>query len=241
MAVMFAGILLATGVVARSQSAKPVDLFTEILSAPPTDPPEDSLAVYPSTLDIHGLAAMPDVVRVRIPRRDGDLVASVQLERMDRREGFGERDTWACIHGDVTGCEIIPYPGYPQELFSYTWIGQGDGYDLRLTIHHGHAVGVLVGRAGRFGIEWRQTKELRVEYFLVDDTIANAGSSPAATQSDQPANVPAMSVTDAQRATLARIEPRATRATTIATQPGHARVVHRGGAQASRRQSVGLP
>ena len=67
------------------------------------------------------------------------------------------------------GCEIIPVPGFPPELFSYTWTGQGDGYDLRLTIHHGHAVGVLSGPQGRFGIAWQQVKELRVDYFLMDD------------------------------------------------------------------------
>jgi metallopeptidase family M12-like protein len=207
---LLAGLMLAMGShVASAGSTDPINLFTEITPPGPDDPPppEDSLVVYRSTLDINGLAGMPDIVRVRIPRTGGDLTASVRLERMDRREGFGERDFWACIQGDPTGCEIIPVPGFPPEQFSYTWTGQGDGYDLRLTIHHGNAVGVLSGPKGRFGIEWKQVKELRVEYFLIDDSMVDGSPGEAPAQPAAPSAVPVMSVADARNATVARIEP----------------------------------
>ena len=173
---LLTALFLAIGTnIENAPAAERIDLFTTInLSG--SEPPPDSLAVYDSALDITALAGMPEVVAVRIPRADGVLTASVRIERMDRREGFGERDLWGCLEGDPRGCEIIPYPDLPPESFSYTWTGQGDGYDLRLTIHHGHAVGVLSGPRGRFGIAWRQVKELRVDYFHMDDDFDSDGN-----------------------------------------------------------------
>ena len=207
--VLLAGLLMASEIdVASISGADRVDLFTGIALSG-SEPPPDSLAVYDSTLDITGLAGMPDVVDVQIPRADGDLTAAVRLERMDRREGFRERDFWACIRGDSTGCAIIPVPGFPPEQFSYTWTGQGDGYDLRLTIHRGNAVGVLSGPKGRFGLAWKQVKELRVEYFLIDDSMAEGGLDEAPAQAAGPSTIPVMSAADARNATVARIEPQA--------------------------------
>jgi len=204
--VLLASLFLTAGIdIENSSAVDRIDLFTEIALSG-SEPPPDSLAVYDSALDVTGLAGMPEVVAVQIPRADGILTASVQLERMDRREGFGERDAWACIHGDPRGCEIIPYPELPPELFSYTWIGQGGGYDLRLTIHRGNAVGVLSGPQGRFGIEWKQVKELRADYFLIDDSIGDEGR--ASDGPAQPATVAlVMSAPAVQNATVARIEP----------------------------------
>jgi peptidyl-Asp metalloendopeptidase len=207
--VLLAGLLLATGIDVANPSAAAdrIDLFTEITLSG-SDTPPDSLAVYDVALDITGLAGMPDIVAVRIPHADADVTASVRLERMDRREGFGERDFWACIQGDPTGCEIIPVPGFPPEQFSYTWTGQGDGYDLRLTIHRGNAVGVLSGPQGRFGLEWKQVKELRIDYFLIDDSIVDGSPSQAPTPpAAAPSDTPVMTAADARNATVARIEP----------------------------------
>jgi metallopeptidase family M12-like protein len=205
--VLLTSLFLAAGIdTENSSAAERIDLFTEI-AVSGSEPPPDSLAVYDSALDIAGLAAMPAVVAVQIPRADDDLTASVRLERMDRREGFGERDFWACMRGDPSGCEIIPVPGFPVEAFSYTWIGQGDGYDLRLTIHHGHAVGVLSGPPGRFGIGWRQVKELRIEYFHMDDDFDSGGDEPLRPISASEVPVPVLSAAAAQGATLAHIEP----------------------------------
>lgn len=205
-AVVWAFIFLSSWAAAAQRAdAEPVDLFAAI--APPSGdpPPEDSLAVYPSAIAVEALAAMPDIVRIRIPRAQGAIDASVHLEHMDRREGFAERDLRACLRGDPGGCEIIPVPGFPVDAFSYTWIGQGDGFDLRLTIHHGYAVGVIVGPPGRFAVEWVRVKELRVDYFRMDDDI-EAAAAPAHLAS---ADVPVLGAAQAQHATLARIAPQA--------------------------------
>lgn len=101
--------------------AEPLTLFTRIIYSASNNspPPPDSLAVYDSTLDVIGLAAMPSEVSVRIPREQGDVEAILTLKRMVRRDGFGERDAWACSQGDVSACELIPYPGLPADKFSY--------------------------------------------------------------------------------------------------------------------------
>lgn len=175
-----------------------------------------------SSLDVTGLADMPTEVGVLIPREGSDVAATIHLQRMDRREGFGERDGYACAHGDPRGCEIIPYPDFPTALFSYTWVGQGDGYDLRLTLHHGHAVGVLAGPQGRFAISWDRLKELRVDYFRTDDSIANAThsgvQSTAAVVFTPLASPPSLTQAAARAATVARIPPHATQSTTSTTQ-----------------------
>lgn len=97
--------------------AAPLSLFTHITPSGSNNspPPPDSLAVYDSTLDVVGLAGMPSEVLVQIPRELGDVVATLTLERMIRREGFAERDAWACSQGDVGACELIPYPGAASE------------------------------------------------------------------------------------------------------------------------------
>ncbi len=203
--------------------AEALPLFTQLTysQADNSPPPEDALAIWTSQLDIAGIATMPADIFVQIPRDAGDVVASVHLESMDRREGFGERDADACVHGDPSGCEIIPYPDFPAELFSYTWVGQGDGYDLRLTVHHGHAVGVLSGPKGRFGIGWHTLKELRVTYFKTDDSVVYDQPSeltlPLPRQS-VPSAAPPLTPGMVQSATLARIQPLRTQQTSSTTQ-----------------------
>jgi hypothetical protein len=210
---------------AQVACASPLPLFTSLKSADTGGMPlpEDSLALWDSALDITGLAGMPNEVAVSIPRQDGDVSATIRLESMDRREGFGERDADACVHGDPRGCEIIPYPDFPAESFSYTWIGQGDGYDLRLTVHHGHAVGVLSGPQGRFAIAWDTLKELRQAYFRTDDSfVYDAKSDPADAQAAAPISMPAtkaitaMTPAAAQAATVAKIQSKTQ--TTATTQ-----------------------
>lgn len=203
--------------------AQVVPLFTQLSysEADNSPPPEDALAIWTSSLDIAGLAAMPDEVLVHIPREDGDVLATIHLENMDRREGFGERDAYACAHGDPSGCEIIPFPDFPAEGFSYTWIGQGDSYDLRLTVHRGHAVGVLSGPKGRFGISWDTLKELRVEYFKTDDSFLydqQGESSPSMTGTAKPSAPRVLSPAMVEAATLARIQPRVSQQTSSTTQ-----------------------
>jgi len=187
--------------------AAPLSLFTHITHSGSNNspPPPDSLAVYDSTLDVVGLAGMPSEVLVQIPRELGDVVATLTLERMIRREGFAERDAWACSQGDVAACELIPYPGLPANKFSYTWIGKGNDYFLRLTVHLGHAVGVIWGPNGRFEIQWNQMKELRMAYFRSDEGFERRGDSRP--QQDLARPVPALSAAEAQDATLMRIEP----------------------------------
>jgi hypothetical protein len=94
---LLTGLFLVAGIhIGNSSAADRIDLSTEITLSG-SEPPPDSLAVYDSAVNITGLAGMPDLVAVRIPRADGVLTASVRMERMDRREGFGERDFWrAC-------------------------------------------------------------------------------------------------------------------------------------------------
>lgn len=109
----------------QAARAEPVHLFMQLTysEADNSPPPEDSLAVWRSSLNVTGLAGMPAEVSVHIPRTDGDLAVTIHLQRMVRREGFGERDPNACVHGDPHGCEIIPYPGFPPDKFSYSWMG----------------------------------------------------------------------------------------------------------------------
>lgn len=94
----------------------------------------------------------------------------------------------------------------PENLFSYSWLGRGGDYDLRLSIHRGNAIGILVGPAGRFAVSWHLAKELRLEYFNMDDDleVRNAPNANTASMS----NVPVMSAAAARVATLAKIAPR---------------------------------
>lgn len=176
-------------------------------------PPIDSLAIWNATIDVTGLAAMPEQVLVEIPGENGDIAAVVHRERMDRREGFGPRDPWACEQGDPSGCEIVPTPGYPAELFSYTWIGRGEGYDLRLTIHHGHAAGVFSGSGARFGIEHGYLKELRVAYFLTNDRFVYDAPVAPARRATLASSTTEWNPAAIQEATVARIEPSTEQAT----------------------------
>jgi hypothetical protein len=201
-------LVLAIAPIAQAQ---PLDLFTSLVYAGDGNlPPPDSYAVYSSTLAVAGLAAMPSDVVVRVPLSlGGEVAATLHLESMDRREGFTERDPLSCgsEHPEPGACDTVPYPDLPIEQFSYTWIGQGDGYDLRLTVHRGHAIGVLSGPGNRFEIQWNTLKELRVEYFHVDDTLpAPSLLDDIATAQPQLVAL-AMSPAAAQAATLVRIEP----------------------------------
>lgn len=187
--------------------ARPTSLFTHIAYSGSNNspPPADSLAVYDSTLDVVGLAGMPSEVSVQIPRALGDVVATFKLDRMVRREGFAERDAWACSQGNAPACELIPYPGLPANKFSYTWFGEGNGYFLRLTVHLGNAVGVIWGPKGRFEIKWSQLKELRMAYFRSDEGFERRGDSLSLQDEQRP--VPVLSAEETQSATLMRIEP----------------------------------
>ena len=129
--------------------ANSLELFTRIERRDQT-PPADALTVYDSEIDVRGIAWMPDEVAVRIPRDREDVNVVITRERMDRREGFTERDPVGCNSDKPPpgACEIIPYPELPLEQFSYSWVGRSDLYDLRLTIHRGQAIGILVGPAG---------------------------------------------------------------------------------------------
>lgn len=188
--------------------AEPVDLFTEIEwnAAPFTPPLPDALDTFWSTLDVQAVAAMPSQIRVRIPRVRGEPIdAVVVIESMDRRDGFVQRDGWACDHGDPTGCEIIPAPNLPDDHFSYTWIGQGSGYDLRITVNHGHVVGILVGDAGRFSISRRMVKELNQDFFRLNDLppVTNDEERPGVSASQITPRV--VSPVEAQALTVKRI------------------------------------
>ncbi|ANB17790.1 Hypothetical protein I596_1766 [Dokdonella koreensis DS-123] len=190
--------------------------------------------MYDSTLDVVGLAGMPSEVLVQIPRELGDVVATLTLERMIRREGFAERDAWACSQGDVSACELIPYPGLPANKFSYTWIGKGNDYFLRLTVHLGHAVGVIWGPKGRFEIQWSQMKELRMAYFRSDEGFERRGDSrppagPGSPRSGAQRRGGSGRYIDAHRAPAAGWRWRC--------GPGHAFPVQRGSASARRWKS----
>lgn len=206
-AVMLAGFCAMTGLSAIH--AEPLPLFTKIVYAggAMSPLPEDSLGIYDSNLNIAGLAGMPDTLAVSIPRPNGAISATVQLERMIRREGYTERDPAGCNSPSPPpgACEIVPSPGLPTDQFSYTWTGQGDGYDLRLTVHRGYAIGVLAGPGHRFEIRWNSMKELRLDYFRLDDSIV--GGLEPIDSVDATLPVPTMSAAAAQAATIARIEP----------------------------------
>lgn len=110
-------------------AAEPVALFNQIeWNSQPVSPPlPDTLNTYLSTINIQGLATMPNQVTVRIPRPNEGVEVTIDLESMDRRIGFVERDPLACDRGDPTGCEIIPIPDFPDDQFSYRWSGRGQG------------------------------------------------------------------------------------------------------------------
>lgn len=193
-------------------SAEPVDLFNEIVwnAAPFTPPLPDALDTFWSTLDVQAVAAMPSQIRVRIPRVKGEPVdAIVAFESMDRRDGFVQRDGWACEHGDPAGCETIPAPNLPDDQFSYTWTGQGSGYDLRITVHHGHVVGILIGPAGRFSISQRMVKELDRDFFRLDDVpVVPDGEGRFGLPVEQQVTPRVVSAAEAQSLTVQRIEPK---------------------------------
>ncbi|MEP7044202.1 MAG: M12 family metallo-peptidase [Dokdonella sp.] len=169
---LFLGLICS---VAAAAQDRPLELFTSLVYSD-APPPPDSFSQWASALDVVGVANMPTVIAVHIPRQGGNLDVNISLENMDRREGFGERDPQACDRGDLSGCEIIPIPGFPVDEFSYTWSGQGNGYDLRLTVHRGNAVGVITGEIGRFAIAWNSLKELNQAFFETNDTIVGEGT-----------------------------------------------------------------
>lgn len=207
--VALAGLCALAGL--SAVHAEPLPLFTNVVYAGDaiSPLPEDSLGIYDSNLNIAGLAGMPDTLTVSIPRPSGAISATVRRESMVRREGFTERDPVGC-NSDAPppgACDTVPYPGLPANQFSYTWTGQGDGYDLRLTVHRGYAIGVLAGPSHRFEIRWNSMKELRLDYFQLDDSLTG---NPAPIESSPTANtqsVPTLSAADVQAATVARIEP----------------------------------
>jgi len=171
-------LLCVLSSVAHATQDKPLQLFTKIT---PSDAPPapDSLTVWNSSFDVVGLANMPTVVNVHIPRETGDLYVNVTMETMDRRQGFGERDPVACRDGDQDACTIVAIPGFPPEKFSYTWIGQGNGYEMRLTVHQGYAVGVISGEIGRFAVYWDSLHELNQPFFNLNDNLPDQGSASA--------------------------------------------------------------
>lgn len=202
-------VCLGMGAVAPQACAEPLELFTHLVydGGAMSPPPPDSLAIYASSMDVSGLAGAPAEVAIGIPSALGELQATLHLERMDRRDGFAERDSWACSQGDVSACEIIPVPGLPADQFSYTWTGQGGGYDFRLTVHHGTAIGVLAGPKGRFEIRWDRVKELRQAYFRTDDSFVGRGEEVGKPLPSAVAATPVMSPAQVQAATVAHIEP----------------------------------
>lgn len=192
--------------------SQPVPLFSDIKwnSAPLSPPIPDALEIYYSTIDIPALAAMPEQVRVQIPRPHGGAIdIVVSLEASDRRDGFVQRDGWSCHQGDPVGCELIPIPNLPADQFSYRWSGRGDGYELRINIHRGHVIGIVAGAAGRFALSREVVKELRMEYFRLDDPVGTSATTDSGTRDGDVADrtVPVMSVTEANAATLMRISP----------------------------------
>lgn len=212
-ALIMAGMCALVGMDATR--ADPLPLFTQVaLSGDGNSPPPvDSLALYDSTLDVSGMAGTPSEVTVRIPRAAGEILATIRMKSMDRREGFIERDPVGCNSDSPPpgACDLIPYPGLPASSFSYTWVGWGDGHDLRLTIHRGYAVGVLVGPGYRFDIRWSKLKELRQDYFRTDDTLPppKRPASPPPLPPAETHPVPVMSAAEAQAMTYARIQPKA--------------------------------
>ena len=202
-----AAALLILGGLPQAANAGTTELFTELTYSGEDNspPPVDAVAVYNATLNVAGLANMPPTVRVLVPRAEGDINVDIDLEVMDRREGFGERDPLACDQGDLDACEIVPIPNYPEAMFSYTWNGESDGYELRLTIHHGNAVGVLAGPRHRYEIRWDRLKEIRQDYFRTDDSIVDEKTSVVVPEGASTA-IGAMSTSKAHESILAQFE-----------------------------------
>lgn len=206
---MMAATAMATSMPAV---AEPVPLFNNIEwnSVPFSPPLPDALNTYFSAINVQGLAHAPAQVTVRIPRPLGAVDVTIDLESMVRRGGFSERDGSRCfLTGDPIACEIIPIPNLPDDQFSYRWSGRGQGYDLRLNVRNGHAVGSIVGAAGRFQIAWRGIKELRMEYFRLNDPINLPDQSVAPAAATSSTSNVVMSAAEAASATLLQIPAKA--------------------------------
>ncbi len=206
--------------VAAAAQDRPLELFTSLVYSD-APPPPDSFSQWASALDVVGVANMPTVIAIHIPRQGGNLDVNISLENMDRREGFGERDPWACENGDLSGCTIIPFPGFPADEFSYTWSGQGNGYDLRLTVHRGNAVGVITGQIGRFAITWNLLKELNQSFFRMDDSLDQGDPTISRVNPTKPNSYsPVDTWTDQKisEATVGKIDLRTPSAVSTATQ-----------------------
>lgn len=180
-------------------SVATADLFASLVYSEDENnpPPEDSFAIYDSTLNIRDIAAIPQAVRAKIPSVNGDQFVTVKRLTWSQRDGFAERDSQACDHGDISGCEIIPIPELPVEQFSYDWVGRGDGYDLRLTIHHGYAIGVLTDGTKRFFLSWNSVKDINLAYFWLDDSFDDRSDGFGVTY--EPRAIPSVPVMTAQQ------------------------------------------
>ena len=114
--------ICSVAAITQAAYANPVNLFSSISysGSGNSPPPIDSLAVYDSVIDVAALAAKPSQIAISIPQKGSEVAATIQIEQMDKRDGFTERDPKACREGITSACEEIPIPGWPDSKFSYT-------------------------------------------------------------------------------------------------------------------------
>lgn len=132
-------LCLIVGVPVSAQGPDPgdaVSLFTQFTPDISGQPPAGIDGLVDITIDLPALEQAPWWIRIQLTQTREILVA---LRYFEAIEGF-----------DVNG---HPLPGMGTEDLRYTWRGQGEGFDVVISVVHGWVSGSVIGAEDHYKIQ----------------------------------------------------------------------------------------
>lgn len=110
-------------------------------------PPPTVFSYYTLDINLNGLKAFPDSLRIDFP--DGTFTI-VQQSEFSPRSGYVFRDD----ETDPPGTPVFwVNPNANPEDFSFKWTGSNEEYDVVFTVHKGQLIGYITSNSKRYGIE----------------------------------------------------------------------------------------